>query len=226
MRVLVLALILGLVAIPASQAQGANCNTTPTSLSDPITRGVWDEIMRRRQANGYTAYQWSDQLALSAAWMARDRAQRLTTSTTDIDSLGRNARARATDCGYRTDASVAETAGRMWTTNPFSVYLLWNGGDAIRMYWAIRSGAPPPDTSVYQVAALGRYRDAVSGADFWVMNMGAESSVPAPTATPTATPTPTPTSTPTPIPDPNTDRVCVVDREIVPGESFVLSCSS
>jgi hypothetical protein len=226
--VLVFVLALSLTSvIPSTQAQATNCTASVTSLADPLTRGVWDRINSERSANGKPAYEWSEDLARAAAWMAQDRATRRATNTSDLDSLGRYARERATDCGYRGDAQVSESAGRMWTRDPFNVWNLWKGGDPQRTYWAVRYSTQYPPN--HTVAALGRVFDAATGADFWVLNMGTQpdASGPVPSSTPSL-PTQTsvpPTATQVP-PSPTLRPTSIATQTPVPEgpDSITFSC--
>ncbi len=171
---------------PITQASD-NCTATPTSLSDPLTKSIWDEFMGRRTDLGLPVYTWSNNLAQSAAWMAKDISINQSSSVppTDLDSLGRNIRTRATNCGYRTDAQVWETSMFMWVSDPFGVIGIWQGNDAFRFFQALHSSTQYPP--IYTTAALGYTHDSVSGKYFWVMNLGTLPDLGInPTPTPTA----------------------------------------
>ncbi len=168
-------LILSLVVLPilGKPAQAlTNCTAPVASLSDPFVKSVWDEFMGRRTGLGLPVYTWSNNLAQSAAWMASDISVNQASSVppTDLDSLGRDIRARATNCGYRTDAQVWETAMFMWATDPFGVISIWQGNDAFRFFQALHSSTQY--LPIYTTAALGYNHDSVSGKYFWVMNLG------------------------------------------------------
>jgi hypothetical protein len=178
-----------------------DCSTaTASSLGDPLTAGVWQQIMTSRASLGLPAFTWSPTLAQASGWMACDAASRFDVSTT-VDSLGRDMRPRDTAYGYRTDAQVGESLVRVWTTDPVNVWNLWQGNDPVRMFWILHSSAQYPP--VYAVGALGHYHDSSSGADFWVMDAGTladNTTGTAATATPTPTtaaPAPQATATPT-----------------------------
>lgn len=199
MKLVLIALLLMLSAWPVAIAAG-DCNIAASSLSDPLVSQTWNALMAKRAASGLQPFTWSDSLAKSSAWMARDNAQRNTYQST-IDSLGRDPRTRDTDCGYRSDAQVGESA--YWTyqiSNGGSVYNLWygNGPNMYSITYSY-SGFPP----VYTVGAIARYR-ASNGMDFWVLDVGTDNQQATPTSTPiqVATPTLVPTSTPEPTPEP------------------------
>jgi hypothetical protein len=158
-------------ASPTALAAG-DCSATATSLADPLTAGVWQEINDRRNALGLPAFTWSPTLAQSAAWMAQDIAssQPSAVPPSGVDNIGRDVRPRLTDCGYRSDAQVWETAMFMWATDPFSAVSIWYGNDTFRMFQALNSSAQRPP--VYTAAALGWYYDAGSAKYFWVMDLG------------------------------------------------------
>jgi uncharacterized protein YkwD len=215
---------LGVVATSPPADAAGDCSAVPTSLSDALTAGVWQQLMARRASYGLPALGWSTALAQSSAWMARDRAARGDYGTGDLDSLGRTMRTRDTDCGYRSDAQVGEAAVRLWTTDPVNIVNIWAGSaDPIRLFQILHSSAQYPP--VYTVGALGRWHDSSSGADYWVMDVGtlADSGA-VPTSVPTATSASTPTPIPTATPSLGVDRQCVVNVDIVPGEPFTLSC--
>lgn len=241
--VLAVLLILGAVIRPSAPAVAAgDCTATPSALSDPLTAGVWQQLNQSRASFGLPAYSWSPALAQAAAWMAHD-AVRLqgAVPTTDVDSLGRDARTRDTDCGYRSDAQVREGADRFWTAYAQNIWTIWVPND-LSTWWIEHSSAGFPP--VYTVGALGRAHDAASGADYWVLDVGTLPDVGgAPTATPTARPTataaatatlvlptatPVPTMVPTPVPtdDPYpVHRVCVFP-EGTGGNPVPMDCDS
>jgi hypothetical protein len=189
-----------------SVAAVADCAATPTSLADPLTAGVWNEIMGRRAALGLPAFTWSPVLAQGAAWMAADIAahQPDAVPPAETDSLGRSLATRTIDCG---DSAVWETAMYVYQTDPFGVVSIWYGNDTFRMWQVLHAGSPGYPT--YSHAALG-YAQA-NGRWYWVMDLGSgvqlspggAQATPVPTATPvpfvpTATPVPfIPTPTPT-----------------------------
>jgi hypothetical protein len=206
---LVVALAAPALSPHAPAYAAGDCAATVTSLDDSLTAGVWEHIMQFRASKGEARFEWSPNLAKAAAWMAKDSATRATTAG-DTDSLTRLPLARATDCGYRADATVGERAVgesqiRVLTSDPYNVWMLWKQNDTSRMYPILYSPVMYPPT--YTVGALGRYRDS-AGLDYWVLNVGTladtgttiapPTPTPAPsTATPTSAPTKTATSVPT-----------------------------
>lgn len=218
-----LLLLLGVMVVP--RALAADCSTSVTSLNDATTAKIWQEINRHRT----TPLQWSDSLALSASWEARDRATHgvLAYPYTDLDSLNRDTRARATACGYRADAQVIESSIRIFNyMDPGIIWQIWYNTDAYHMIQIVNN-----TQASYTVAALGTYHGA-DGFDYWVLDAGtlADSQskpTPQPTSTPTAVPptaTSAPTPTPTATPSNEVDRICTVDRDIQVDQPFVLSC--
>jgi uncharacterized protein YkwD len=196
----------------------ADCTIQSVTSSHPM----WHRIQDRRAASSLQRFEWSEQLAQSAAYMSRDIAARSNVRS-ETDSLGRNLRTRLDAFGFHGEY-ISETAYAVPAGAPvLNAYNLWAGND-IRMIRIIMSSTFTPPA--YTHAGIGICSGLV--ADYYVMDVGIPAGVPASTPTPLPpTPTVVPTATPVPTPTPppsGIDRLCAVYEDIVPGQDFTLSC--
>jgi hypothetical protein len=179
-----------------------NCSATGATLADPQIARMWFNINNARINGGKPALQWSNTLAQSAMWMARDTVPRYGNTNLRpslIDSLGRDTRTRLTDCGYRSDAGVGSAIARVTIDNPDGVFTIWQADLYLDLYRLIHD---IPQS--YTVGALATAFNPNTTSPYypyiWVLDVGTQPDASAPNPTPippTATPIP-PTQTPFP----------------------------
>lgn len=160
-----------------------------------------DQVNAYRMQYGLSNLKWSDSLVKASKWMSRDM---LTNKYLGhIDSLGRDLKARLSDCGYSSSNLVAENI---------------DSGQTAETTLAAWKHSPAQNANLlndkFKEAGIAYASDPANDAYYWTLDLGdgsyttnpSQTPIPSPVLTPILSPTTTITPTPTQIITPSPTR--------------------